>query len=97
MIDSLLNLLFRCGHRRLTRPLTAGSTKGGAHGKAYVVCLDCGKQFDYDLKEMRIGKPVDPAPQADSRSHKIKLKYRVLAAIPLALAIGAFFKSKKST
>ena len=24
----------------------------------YVVCLDCGKQFSYDLKNMAIGKPI---------------------------------------
>jgi len=24
----------------------------------YVVCLDCGKEFDYDWQEMRIGQPV---------------------------------------
>jgi hypothetical protein len=23
-----------------------------------VVCLDCGKEFDYDWQEMRIGQPV---------------------------------------
>ena len=59
VIDTLLNLLFRCAHRRLTRPLTKAGGKGVPPGKAYVVCLDCGKQFDYDVREMRMGKPLD--------------------------------------
>ncbi len=25
----------------------------------YVICLDCGKKFSYDLKTMSIGKPVE--------------------------------------
>jgi len=24
----------------------------------YVVCLDCGKEFDYDWNEMRVGEAV---------------------------------------
>jgi hypothetical protein len=58
MIDSVLNLLFRCPHKRLTRPVTPISMDGKPHGDTYVVCLACGKQFAYDLKEMRIGKPL---------------------------------------
>lgn len=27
------------------------------HG-TYVVCLDCGQEFRYDWKEMRLGEPV---------------------------------------
>lgn len=59
MIDTFLNLLFRCSHRHLTRPLTRVSDPGGRQGESYVVCLDCGKQFVYDLDQMRIGKPID--------------------------------------
>jgi len=28
----------------------------------YVVCLDCGKQFEYDLKTMRLGKVINASP-----------------------------------
>src|ERR1035437_2552241 len=59
MIDTLLNLLFRCSHRRLTRPVAPITKAGQPHSQSYVVCLDCGKQFEYDLKEMRIGKVID--------------------------------------
>ncbi len=27
--------------------------------QTYVVCLDCGNHFAYDVKEMRIGKKID--------------------------------------
>ena len=65
MIDSLLNLLFRCRHRRLSRPMTPRSEAGGAAGGAYTVCLECGKRFTYDLTQMRIkpsGSPGSPPP-----------------------------------
>lgn len=102
MIDSLLNLVFRCAHRRLTSPLTPVSKKGAPHRGAYVVCLDCGKQFDYDLKEMRIGKPIDNSndacvvPRDMPLPAATKVKYAVLAAVPVAMAIGAILKTKKS-
>ena len=59
MIDTLLNILFRCSHKRLTRPVTPVSRGGEPQGSTYVVCLDCGKQFSYDVKEMKIGKPIE--------------------------------------
>lgn len=58
MMDSIFNLLFRCKHRSLSRPITpVNLPQSGA--ATYVVCLDCGKQFVYDWKEMRIGPRVD--------------------------------------
>jgi len=50
MLENLINLLFRCQHRNLSRPMGTGET--------YVVCLDCGKRFAYDWKEMRVGAQV---------------------------------------
>jgi hypothetical protein len=58
MMDTLLNLLFRCQHRSLTRPMGA-ARRGGPACALYVVCLDCGKQFAYDWNEMRVGAPMD--------------------------------------
>ena len=49
----LLNLLFPCGHKRTTFPLTRSR-------RTYVVCLDCGAEFDYDWRNMRVGNPIDP-------------------------------------
>src|SRR5580765_4048978 len=54
MIDSLLNLLFRCSHRRLTRPVAPVTKAGQPRSESYVVCLDCGKQFQYDLNTMQM-------------------------------------------
>ena len=103
MIDTLLNLLFRCSHRRLTRPLTAVSKKGVPHSETYVVCLDCGKQFQYDLREMRIGKAIDHSHDASvvrgdmPSPSKSKMKYAVAVAAPVAaVVIGAMLKAKKA-
>lgn len=97
MIDSVLNLLFRCGHRRLTRPVAPITKAGQPHSGSYVVCLDCGKQFAYDAHEMRIGKAID-------RSHQFGVippnmpqprKTKMTLAFLGAVWFGAFLKSKK--
>jgi hypothetical protein len=72
MINALVNALFGCSHRKTTFPLTSGRT----FDHAYVVCLDCGTEFTYDWKEMRMGKAIqarcgmaataEPARQAPS-------------------------------
>ncbi len=61
---NLVSMLFGCSHRRITFPFTpsrktglASNTPGSRHG-TYVVCLDCGKEFDYNWNEMRVGSPV---------------------------------------
>jgi predicted transcriptional regulator len=36
----------------------------GSFASTYVVCLDCGKRFAYDWKEMRIGALVECTPAA---------------------------------
>ncbi len=103
MIDTVLNLLFRCSHRRLTRPVAPITKAGEPHSQSYVVCLDCGKQFEYDLKEMRIGKAINhshsvgvvppdlPKPISDT-----KFKFALLAAVPAVVLLGAALKSKKA-
>jgi len=54
----LLDFLFGCNHKNFSFPITkkrgqrvspAASVTG-----TYVVCLDCGKEFAYDWKEMKI-------------------------------------------
>ena len=56
MFQSLIDTLFGCSHQRTTFPLTPARRSG--HG-AYVTCLDCGKEFAYDWKTMRIGGAYD--------------------------------------
>jgi hypothetical protein len=58
MIGRIFDLLFGCGHRRLSRPVTSAKEAGGPR-QTYVVCLDCGKRLAYDLTEMRVGKVLD--------------------------------------
>ena len=54
----LMDLLFGCTHRRYTFPITAkaGHSRPEAASVTgtYVVCLDCGKEFPYDWKLMRV-------------------------------------------
>jgi hypothetical protein len=100
MIDTVLNLLFRCPHRRLTRPVSPITKAGQPHSQCYVVCLDCGKQFEYDLNEMRIGKAIDRSPDGgvvppDTKPRKTKIKYALLAAVPAAVVLAAVLAEKK--
>ena len=65
MLQTILNTLFGCAHQRTTFPLTparktAAYSASGQRSGAYVVCLDCGKEFSYDWKEMRVGAAVQP-------------------------------------
>lgn len=55
---TMLAFLFGCLHRRYTFPLTV--RRRGLPSRTYIVCLDCGKEFEYDLKEMRIIKSASP-------------------------------------
>ena len=102
MIGNLLNLLFRCPHRRLTHPVAPITNVGHQHSQAYVVCLDCGKPFEYDMEGMRIGKLIDDshgvyvAPKNMTLPLSAKVKYAVLAAVPVALVIGVVVKVKKA-
>jgi len=66
MIASLLNSIFGCSHSRTTFPLTPSrrtqlSSEARRQG-TYVVCLDCGKEFDYNWKDMRVGDAVAVSP-----------------------------------
>ena len=60
MFSQILDALFGCGHKHHSFPITV---KKGRRSPAasvtgtYVVCLDCGKEFPYDWKEMRIVAP----------------------------------------
>jgi hypothetical protein len=58
MISNLFDALFGCWHRHYSFPITmrAGSlrTSAPAPTGTYVVCLDCGKEFQYDWHEMKV-------------------------------------------
>ena len=101
MIDNLLNLLFRCSHRRLTRPVAPITKPGQPHSQSYVVCLDCGKQFEYDVSQMKMGKAIDRShdsgvvPPEMPTPRKTKVKYALLTVVPAAVVIGAVLTGKK--
>ena len=63
MLHSMMNVLFGCGHQRTTFPITprrraVSSTVSATRNGTYVACLDCGKEFAYDWKSMRIGEQM---------------------------------------
>ena len=101
MIDTVLNLLFNCPHRHLTRPFTPISKNGAANGETYVVCLDCAKQFPYDLNTMRMGKAIEHSHEQCVLLPKIppprrtRVKYAVGIGLPLGVLIGTLFAAKK--
>jgi hypothetical protein len=57
MIDAVMNLLFACRHRHITRPITPVHRPGTPAGETYVACLDCGTRFPYDVANMTIASP----------------------------------------
>ncbi len=68
MLEWLRNFLlllfdswFGCSHKRTTFPLTPARRSASATSArlgTYVVCLECGREFRYNWKEMRIGEAV---------------------------------------
>jgi len=64
MIDTLANLLFRCWHRRLSRPMTPVQKSGTPEDRGFVICLDCGKKFSYDMSTMAMGKALKDQDQS---------------------------------
>jgi len=65
MVEKILQLLFiTCRHPRISQPFTAALATGTSGSDAwetvgpvashYVVCLECGKKFNYDWSAMRI-------------------------------------------
>jgi hypothetical protein len=54
----VLDMLFGCWHKRVSFPMTrrASQQRPGETRRTgtYIVCLDCGKEFAYDWKQMRV-------------------------------------------
>jgi hypothetical protein len=67
MLESLIDALFGCPHRRTTFPITPmvrrrGSSSPVRTGLPYVVCLTCGREFRYSLEQMRIVSEIKRRP-----------------------------------
>lgn len=58
MIEKLAKLLFGCRHRHMSLPMTPVRKPGMPPGDGFVVCLDCGKRFLYDITTMSLRKPL---------------------------------------
>lgn len=65
----IFDALFGCWHKNMSFPLSAKSfrakdgqrrSQAAAKTGTYVVCLDCGREFAYDWKTMRV-VASDPA------------------------------------
>ena len=50
IIRSILSI---CSHKRTSFPLTPCS-RDGQRGPTYIVCLDCGKEFQYNWDAMQV-------------------------------------------
>ena len=57
-MSKLLDMLFGCSHKHYTFPITVKNGRRRLDCPSvrgtYVVCLDCGKEFEYDWRSMRI-------------------------------------------
>ena len=65
MLNSILESIFGCAHRKTSFPLTPvrrmwdrSAISTSNHQDTYVVCLDCGKKFSYDWNTMQIYNPM---------------------------------------
>lgn len=58
MFARILETLFGCWHTHMSFPMTAKPgvrrNSGASFTGTYVVCLDCGKEFAYDWREMKV-------------------------------------------
>jgi DNA-directed RNA polymerase subunit RPC12/RpoP len=62
---SFFDVLFGCLHKHCSFPITVKPGKPHSNPVAapstYVVCLDCGRQFDYDWTQMKVVATVKHA------------------------------------
>jgi hypothetical protein len=57
MIASFVDILFGCWHSNYSFPITSRQGTRNAAARVtgtYVVCLDCGREFPYDWKTMKV-------------------------------------------
>jgi hypothetical protein len=57
MLSKVMDAMFGCRHTRYSFPITlraASRRAAGARIGTYVVCLDCGRELNYDWQQMRV-------------------------------------------
>lgn len=58
----MFDLLFGCGHEAMGWPIARRqSPRERGPRQAYIVCLDCGDEFEYCEAAMRVGRKLRPA------------------------------------
>jgi len=61
MLAKVVELFFGCWHKNYSFPITARAGQRRPEAAlatgTYVVCLDCGKEFAYDWKTMKVVEP----------------------------------------
>jgi hypothetical protein len=70
MLQSILGTIFGCSHQRVSFPQTR---RGGGSTATYIACLECGKEFAYDWKNMRVGQEVKSRNIADQMQPSLPL------------------------
>jgi len=68
MIKTMMHMLFGCRHKRLTRPITPVN-RAKQTMATYVACLDCGRQFNYDVSQMQMGAEILRTAISDEDRH----------------------------
>jgi len=67
---SLFDLVFGCSHKRCSFPMSTRGAKRRSPAASvtgtYVVCLDCGKEFPYDWKAMKVIRHSETRTEAAS-------------------------------
>src|SRR2546422_3958940 len=62
MLSKILDAFFGCWHNHYSFPITVRPgtrrSKAASLTGTYVVCLDCGKEFPYDWREMKVVSPL---------------------------------------
>ncbi len=65
---SLYDLVFGCSHKHCSFPITVKGkmrrSEAASVTGTYFVCLDCGKEFPYDWKEMRMARSKPQSSEA---------------------------------
>jgi hypothetical protein len=73
----ILERVFGCAHKKTTFPISRTRTSPMVRDSAiaaYVVCLECGTEFDYDWQAMKIGRPVSECVAALAPRHTVPLQ-----------------------
>ena len=68
MLSSLWDVFFGCHHTNYSFPMSSKSLKqrsaAATETGTYVVCLDCGQEFAYDWRQMKVVSRIQQAPAA---------------------------------